>query len=205
MFLNELEEILDVIEPAEFQKVMEPLFKQLAKCVSSPHFQVAERALYYWNNEYIMTLMSDNVQAILPVMFHSLYRNAKTHWNKTIHGLIYNAQKLFMEMNQVLFDECVRNYKGERQKYAFRKLYYQIYNCRFNRERVSMKKREVAWFKIEDLAKKNPTFPLISPSLNNCDSPFEAERRFAMIDEESDEFLDDLIPFENNCDTEVWL
>ena len=40
MFLNELEEILDVIEPAEFTKVMCPLFKQLAKCVSSPHFQV---------------------------------------------------------------------------------------------------------------------------------------------------------------------
>ena len=42
MFLNELEEILDVIEPAEFQKVMIPLFNQLAKCVSSPHFQVCK-------------------------------------------------------------------------------------------------------------------------------------------------------------------
>ena len=41
MFLNELEEILDVIEPSEFVKVQEPLFRQLAKCVSSPHFQVA--------------------------------------------------------------------------------------------------------------------------------------------------------------------
>lgn len=41
MFLNELEEILDVIEPSEFSKVMEPLFRQLAKCVSSPHFQVS--------------------------------------------------------------------------------------------------------------------------------------------------------------------
>lgn len=40
MFLNELEEILDVIEPSEFVKIMEPLFRQLAKCVSSPHFQV---------------------------------------------------------------------------------------------------------------------------------------------------------------------
>lgn len=40
MFLNELEEILDVIEPSEFVKVMEALFRQLAKCVSSPHFQV---------------------------------------------------------------------------------------------------------------------------------------------------------------------
>ena len=41
MYLSELEEILDVIEPAEFQKVMVPLFQRLALCVSSPHFQVA--------------------------------------------------------------------------------------------------------------------------------------------------------------------
>jgi len=47
MFLNELEEILDVIEPAEFQKVMDPLFRQLAKCVSSPHFQVSTQFRYF--------------------------------------------------------------------------------------------------------------------------------------------------------------
>ena len=40
MFLSEMEEILDVIEPTQFQKIQEPLFKQIAKCVSSPHFQV---------------------------------------------------------------------------------------------------------------------------------------------------------------------
>ena len=40
MFLGEIEEILDVIEPSQFVKIQEPLFKQIAKCVSSPHFQV---------------------------------------------------------------------------------------------------------------------------------------------------------------------
>jgi len=35
---------------------------------------------------------------------------------RTIHGLIYNALKLFMEMNQKLFDECSQKYKTERQK-----------------------------------------------------------------------------------------
>ncbi|XP_077300273.1 serine/threonine-protein phosphatase 2A 56 kDa regulatory subunit gamma isoform-like isoform X4 [Arctopsyche grandis] len=116
MFLNEMEELLDVIEPLEFQKVMYPLFRQLAKCVSSPHFQVAERALYYWNNEYIMSLISDNATHIMPIMFPALYRNSKSHWNKTIHGLIYNALKLFMEMNQILFNECTQRYKEEKQK-----------------------------------------------------------------------------------------
>lgn len=43
MFLGELEEILDVIEPSQFVKIQEPLFKQIAKCVSSPHFQVSGR------------------------------------------------------------------------------------------------------------------------------------------------------------------
>ena len=45
MFLNELEEILDVIEPLEFTKIMVPLFKKLAQCVSSLHFQV--RPVYF--------------------------------------------------------------------------------------------------------------------------------------------------------------
>jgi len=34
---------------------------------------------------------------------------------RTIHGHIYNALKLFMEMNQHLFDECTQNYKASRQ------------------------------------------------------------------------------------------
>ena len=38
-------------------------------------FQVAERALYYWNNEYIMSLISDNAATILPIMFPALYKN----------------------------------------------------------------------------------------------------------------------------------
>uniref|UniRef100_A0A8B9LKX9 Serine/threonine protein phosphatase 2A regulatory subunit n=1 Tax=Astyanax mexicanus TaxID=7994 RepID=A0A8B9LKX9_ASTMX len=144
MFLNELEEILDVIEPSEFVKVMEPLFRQLAKCVSSPHFQVAERALYYWNNEYIMSLISDNAAKILPIMFPALYRNSKTHWNKTIHGLIYNALKLFMEMNQKLFDDCTQQFRAEK-----------------NKERAKLKEREEAWIKIENLAKSNPQVRLL--------------------------------------------
>lgn len=40
MFLGEIEEILDVIEPTQFKKIEEPLFKQISKSVSSSHFQV---------------------------------------------------------------------------------------------------------------------------------------------------------------------
>ncbi|KAI0720978.1 protein phosphatase PP2A0 B subunit gamma isoform [Cerioporus squamosus] len=111
MFLSEMEEVLDVIDPAEFTKVQEPLFQQLARCINSQHFQVAERALMYWNNEYIVNLMSDNLSVILPIVFPALYTNSRSHWNRTIHALVYNALKLFMEINPDLFDEVMQQYK----------------------------------------------------------------------------------------------
>ncbi|OAA66837.1 serine/threonine-protein phosphatase 2a [Niveomyces insectorum RCEF 264] len=115
MFLNEVEDIFEVMDPAEFAKVQEPLFHQLAKSVASPHFQVAERALYFWNNEYFCNLVSDNVEIILPIMFAPLYENSKGHWNRTIHGMVYNAMKLFMEINPQLFDDCSHEYTEHQQ------------------------------------------------------------------------------------------
>ncbi|KAI5838094.1 phosphatase 2A regulatory B subunit-domain-containing protein [Morchella snyderi] len=115
MYLNEVEDIFEVMDPAEFAKVQEPLFHQLAKSVASPHFQVAERALYFWNNEYFCNLVSDNVEVILPIMFAPLYENSKGHWNRTIHGMVYNAMKLFMEINPTLFDECTAAYATDQE------------------------------------------------------------------------------------------
>uniref|UniRef100_A0A4W3IE70 Serine/threonine protein phosphatase 2A regulatory subunit n=1 Tax=Callorhinchus milii TaxID=7868 RepID=A0A4W3IE70_CALMI len=138
MYLGEVEEILDVIEPSQFKKIQEPLFKQIAKCVSNPHFQVAERALYFWNNEYILSLIEENTDKILPIMFGSLYRISKEHWNPTIVALVYNVLKTLMEMNGALFDELTVSYKTERQ-----------------REKKKEQEREELWKKLEELQLKN--------------------------------------------------
>lgn len=42
MFLNEVEEIMDVIDATEFAKIMQPLFQQLSRCINSQHFQVSQ-------------------------------------------------------------------------------------------------------------------------------------------------------------------
>ena len=81
--------------------------------------QVAERALYYWNNDYVTSLIEENSNVILPIMFPSLYRISKEHWNQTIVALVYNVLKTFMEINSKLFDELTSNYKAERLKYLF--------------------------------------------------------------------------------------
>ena len=116
MFLSEIEEILDVCEPHEFLNICEPLFIRLSYCFNSSHFQVAERALYYWNNEYvirlvlsylilsnlyILSLVEENSTTIMPIIFLPLYEAAKTHWNSTIVMLVCNVLKTLMEINQV--------------------------------------------------------------------------------------------------------
>jgi hypothetical protein len=57
---------------------------------------VAERSLFLWNHEYIITLVAQYRQAVLPIVFGALEENANNHWNPAVHGLTCNVRKMFM-------------------------------------------------------------------------------------------------------------
>ncbi|CAK9143527.1 unnamed protein product [Ilex paraguariensis] len=116
LFLGELEEVLEATQAAEFQRCMVPLFRQIARCLSSSHFQVAERALFLWNNEHIVSLIAQNRNVILPIIFESLEKNIQSHWNQAVHGLTVNVRKMFLEMDTELFEECQRQYAEKEAK-----------------------------------------------------------------------------------------
>ncbi|XP_024983909.1 serine/threonine protein phosphatase 2A 57 kDa regulatory subunit B' beta isoform-like [Cynara cardunculus var. scolymus] len=110
LFLGELEEILEATQAAEFQRCMVPLFRKIGRCLNSPHFQTAERALFLWNNEHIVSLIAQNRNVILPIIFESLEKNVESHWNQVVHGLTVNVRKMFQEMDVKLFEECQKQY-----------------------------------------------------------------------------------------------
>ncbi|KAH7537096.1 serine/threonine protein phosphatase 2A 57 kDa regulatory subunit B' beta isoform [Ziziphus jujuba] len=110
LFLGELEEVLEATQAAEFQRCMVPLFRQIGRCLNSPHFQVAERALYLWNNEHIVSLIAQNRNMILSLIFEPLEKNIQGHWNQAVHGLTANVRRMFQEMDAELFEECERKY-----------------------------------------------------------------------------------------------
>eukprot|EP00039_Didymoeca_costata_P018607 m.334175 g.334175 ORF g.334175 m.334175 type:complete len:560 (-) comp17306_c0_seq1:90-1769(-) len=139
LLLNEIDEILEVVEPEEFGKIMVALFEKLSDCISSPHFQVSERALYFWHNDYLMSLVNENAAVLIPQMFPALYKNSKGHWNRSIHGLVYHALKLLSDMNQPVFDECSSKYRNLVQK-----------------QQKAIEDREKKWAKLEEMARKNP-------------------------------------------------
>jgi serine/threonine-protein phosphatase 2A regulatory subunit B' len=86
--MAELEELLLRIGKQEFGPICVPLFRQLAKCASSQHSRVAERAIQLWNNEQLLALMEPFSHLTLPIMFPALYAASEGHWSNSIGALV---------------------------------------------------------------------------------------------------------------------
>ncbi|KAL0401916.1 UNVERIFIED_CONTAM: Serine/threonine protein phosphatase 2A regulatory subunit B' beta isoform [Sesamum latifolium] len=135
LFLGELEEVLEVTQSAEFQRCMVPLFRQIGRSLNSPHFQVAERALFWWNNEHIVGLIAENRRVILPIIFDALEKNIRGHWNQAIVGLSSNVRRMFLDMDSELFEECQRQHEEREAKAG-----------------EVEEQRELTWKKLEEVA-----------------------------------------------------
>jgi len=113
LFLNELDEILELTQRDEIQKVSEQLFTRIAKSIESPHFQVSERALFLWNNDSVATFTNDQRHEILPVLYPALHRNSDKHWNPTVHSLTFNVIRMFMDLDPELFDQVSKDFQDK--------------------------------------------------------------------------------------------
>ncbi|ETO04148.1 serine/threonine protein phosphatase 2A (PP2A) regulatory subunit B', partial [Reticulomyxa filosa] len=110
LFLSELEEVLELTDQNQFYKFIHPLFYRIATCIGSSHFQVAERALFLWNNDAIATFMSDHRQEVLPLLYPALYANLETHWNTTVHQLTQHIMQQFKDMDGPLFEKIEKQF-----------------------------------------------------------------------------------------------
>ncbi|KAH1190602.1 Serine/threonine protein phosphatase 2A regulatory subunit B' beta isoform [Glycine max] len=89
LFLGELEEVIEAIQYPEFIRLLNE---------------------HLWNNEQIISIVAQNRNFILPVIFEALENNMKSHWNRAVHWLTANVRKMFLEMDAELFEECQRQY-----------------------------------------------------------------------------------------------
>ena len=77
LLLSELEEIVDMMSVDEFRDIRIAFFDRIARCASCKHFQVAERALYLWNNDQILGLMQEFSKDSIPIFVPALVRVSK--------------------------------------------------------------------------------------------------------------------------------
>eukprot|EP00803_Ostreobium_quekettii_P007033 evm.model.scf_2990.3 EVM.evm.TU.scf_2990.3 scf_2990:13620-17505(-) len=136
LFLEELEELLELTQPAEFQRIMVPLFRQLASCIGSSHFQVAERSLLlFLNNECISSLLNQFRAVLVPIILPHLEENAKGHWNPSVHTLTCNVRKMLQDMDEQLYEQCL-----------------QLHEQQLHRKRSETEDRSRSWEQLEAVA-----------------------------------------------------
>lgn len=140
MFINELEEILDMIESEHYKNCMDALFKQISRSMCSPHFQVAERCLLLFNSDAVMNLVEENIERVLPIIFPNIYKVSKEHWNQAIVTLVLNLLKQFKNINPTLFNDLSNKYRDyiqtiERRRIEHEEIWRQL-------EDLNLKKQE---------------------------------------------------------------
>lgn len=96
---------------------------------------MAERVLFFWNNDHIENLIRQNRKVILPIIFPALERNGRYHWNQAVHSLTLNVRKIFFDLDPELFNECLLNFQEEEAK-----------------EEKMRSRRESTWKRLEEIA-----------------------------------------------------
>ncbi|GFS35364.1 protein phosphatase 2A regulatory B subunit family protein [Actinidia rufa] len=126
------------------------------KFVVSPSLEakVAEKALFFWNNDQIVNLIAHNRHVILPILFPALERNAQTHWNHSVLNSTLNVRKMFTEMDDMLLVACHAHFKEEEAKLS-----------------LEAQKQKETWVRLEIAASLQPitgnTAVLVTPLVSN--------------------------------------
>lgn len=106
-------------------------------CIPVFQSKVAERALFFWNNDHIENLIKQNRGVILPIIFPALEENISNHWNQAVCSLTLNVHKLFYDLDPELFKECRTKFQEDEAK-----------------EDDIKARRETTWKRLEELAAK---------------------------------------------------
>lgn len=107
VLLGAVEEVLEMAGESAVPALAD-LSKILARTAGSSHFQVAERALFMWQNEKLSK--SDGLLSIrftrqvLPCMYPALLRNGSGHWNPHVEQLATFVMKHYQEAEPAFFE-----------------------------------------------------------------------------------------------------
>ncbi|XXG86309.1 hypothetical protein AAC387_Pa11g1230 [Persea americana] len=108
LLIGEMEELVEYTDPLQFGKLALPLCTQIARCSTSWNSQVAERALYLWNNEHFVKMASQSMEQVLPSLVEGIEKNINWHWSKTIRQLSANVKTMLEEMEPELYSKSLR-------------------------------------------------------------------------------------------------
>ncbi|XP_039024514.1 serine/threonine protein phosphatase 2A 57 kDa regulatory subunit B' beta isoform-like [Hibiscus syriacus] len=141
LLIGELEELVENIDPDQYRTLAVPLCSRITRCLKSCNSQVAERALYVWNNEQFVKMASAAMEEVFPVVVQGMESNLKMHWSKSVKQLTENVKSMLEEMDPTLYEKCLREI-----------------DCRESEARREQIRRQQRWTEIEMAASKQNHF-----------------------------------------------
>ncbi|KAI4989406.1 hypothetical protein ZWY2020_036723 [Hordeum vulgare] len=116
LLIDELEEIVDALDQRQFDALAAPICSRIARCATSCSSQVAERALYVWNNERFLEMASAGgaMERILPPFVASVEDNLERHWSKCVQQVTASVKALLQQVAPDLYDRCAADLAANR-------------------------------------------------------------------------------------------
>ncbi|MQM16397.1 hypothetical protein Taro_049354 [Colocasia esculenta] len=110
LLIGELEALAESMGENQFAKLALPLCSQIARSSTSCNSQVAERALYAWNNEQFVRMASQSMAEVLPPVVQGIERNLRSHWSRSVRELTVSVKKMLEEREPALYAQCLGDF-----------------------------------------------------------------------------------------------
>ena len=80
LFIMELREVLEVIDPKDMQEVVSKLFKRIIRCISGENMHVCDRTMCLFENEYFLNIVKEYKEETYPILVPKIDQLATNHW-----------------------------------------------------------------------------------------------------------------------------
>lgn len=106
LFLAELLDILEVCcDPQKLEPILPKIFKRIVKCISSPHLQVSDRSMCFFENEFFLNILKNNKAVSFPILVPVITHLATSHWHKLILESLTALKNIIKDIDPVLFEK----------------------------------------------------------------------------------------------------
>jgi len=113
IFLGELEDMIHQMPTQEFKSIAVKVSQRLAQCCTSPHSEVAEKALGIWRHQQTVRQTVQHSREEMPMVLSNLYTNVTQAWGQNVMSKTLDVLKNFMEADKELFDSCSSKHRKQ--------------------------------------------------------------------------------------------
>lgn len=113
-FLGELLDILEICcEFNQLEPLAKKLFLRIITCLSSPHIQVSDRTMCFFENDYFLSILKHFKNIAFPILVPVIAHYANNHWHKIIQDSFCSLKNILSDIDSSLYESCLQTNNPE--------------------------------------------------------------------------------------------